>query len=139
MEIKQIRKAFTGVISFLVIVLLFSCPEILLYLIFLLISLILFAIGFLIISWIVFPYRIFHKSFFRDNDYVKDLRIQAKGIIKTEDFDSIILGTSMAENFSPEEASRIFGGKFVNISIYSGSMVEQISSASICMQEKKTF
>ena len=72
MEIKQIRKAFTGVISFLVIVLLFSCPEILLYLIFLLISLILFAIGFLIISWIVFPYRIFHKSFFRDNDYVKD-------------------------------------------------------------------
>lgn len=66
--------------------------------------------------FIVDPLSLFHKPWIRDNYFVKDLRFQAAGIINNSDFDSIILGTSMAANFSANEASAIWGSKFVNIS-----------------------
>lgn len=79
------------------------------------------------INWLVDPYRIFHKPWVRDTYYTNDsgMRIEAAGIINTEHFDSIILGTSMAENFSAQEANRIFGSDFVNISLSGSSISER--------------
>ncbi len=80
------------------------------------------------INWLVDPYRIFHKPWVRDNYFPNDtgMRAEAAGIINTERFDSIILGTSMAENFSAQEASQIFGSSFVNISL-GGSFISERS------------
>lgn len=85
------------------------------------------VLGIIGINWLVDPCRIFHKPWIRDNYYASDPgnRIGASGIINSEDFDSIILGTSMAANFSPNEATRIFGRKFVNISLDGSAMTER--------------
>jgi len=85
-------------------------------------------VAFVGINWLVDPYRIFHKPWVRDNYYPTDtgMRAEAAGIINTESFDSIILGTSMAENFSPREASQVFDANFVNISL-SGSFISERS------------
>lgn len=82
---------------------------------------------FTLINCIIDPYRLLHKPWVRDNYYVNDngMRVEDAGIINNEKFDSIILGTSMAENFSANEASKIFGGKFVNISMSGASVAER--------------
>lgn len=80
---------------------------------------------FLILNVWVDPYRIFHKPSKNEDQYGGNIRILASGIINTGTFDSLILGTSMAENFSPAEASRVFGNRFVNISLSGSSLVER--------------
>lgn len=65
---------------------------------------------------LVDPLQLFHKPWFRDDYFIKEMRFQAAGIIRNTEFDSIILGTSMAANFSPREASQIWDTTFVNIS-----------------------
>ena len=65
---------------------------------------------------LVDPLRLFHKPWIQDNYFIKEMRFQAAGIIRNTEFDSIILGTSMAANFSPGEASQIWDATFVNIS-----------------------
>jgi len=75
---------------------------------------------------VVDPLQLFHKPWVRDNYYINELRFQAAGIINHDDFDSIILGTSFAANFSAEEASDIWNTKFVNISP-SGSWLSERS------------
>lgn len=92
---------------------------------------------FMAISWFVDPYRIFHKPWFRDNYYTGEMRILASGLINTESFDSIILGTSMAENFSPAEASSVFGTKFVNISLSGSSLAERSLVLNYALEKRK--
>ena len=65
---------------------------------------------------VVDPLRLFHKPWVRDDYFISELRFQAAGIIRNAEFDSIILGTSMAANFSPREASQLWDAQFVNIS-----------------------
>ena len=81
----------------------------------------------ILINWLIDPYRIFHKPWIRDNYYLNTsyMRIESGGIINTEDFNSIILGSSMAANFSPSEATNIFNDKFVNISLDGSSIAER--------------
>jgi len=56
-----------------------------------------------------------------DNEfYIREMRFQSAGIINKIDFDSVIIGSSMAENFLPETTSKILGGHFQNLSL-SGS------------------
>ncbi len=62
------------------------------------------------------PLQVLHKPWFRQESFIDNMRDQALGIINNYDFDSIILGNSMLENTSSDEASQKIGGKFVNIS-----------------------
>ncbi len=92
----------------------------------------------LCINLLIDPYRIFHKPWVRDNYYLSnEMRIVASGIINTESFDSIILGTSIADNFSPTEASRVFGGKFVNLSSDGSSIAERSLVLNYALEKKK--
>ena len=60
-----------------------------------------------------------------DNEfYIREMRFQSAGIINKLDFDSVIIGSSMAENFLPQTAADILGGKFVNLSL-SGSLLSE--------------
>ncbi len=71
------------------------------------------------------PMQIFHKPWGRPITFSKNMRQQAAGIINNYSFDSIILGTSMLENTSSKEASKLFGGKFINISLSGSSFYER--------------
>lgn len=71
-------------------------------------------------------YQIFHKPFFREPTFHRDMRVQAKGIIELYDFDSFIVGTSMLENTPAKYANENLGGKWVNVSM-SGSTFKERS------------
>ncbi len=63
------------------------------------------------------PLQIYKQNHFNTEKYYPVMRLQARGIIKNVDFDSIILGTSLLENTSSIEAGNIIGGKYINISM----------------------
>lgn len=71
------------------------------------------------------PFWFFHKPWFREESFMKDMRMQARGIILHKDFDSVIIGTSMLENTSAKEASEKLGGKWVNLSIAGSTFAER--------------
>ncbi len=70
------------------------------------------------------PWQLFHQPWFREPAFISNARFQNAGIINSYDFDSAILGNSMAENFSVHEASQLLGGKFVNLSM-AGSLFSE--------------
>ena len=76
------------------------------------------------VVWYVDPFRLFHQPFMCKNQVYDDMRYNARWFIKSGDYDSIILGTSMLANTSAKEAAELLGGKFINISIW-GSSLEQ--------------
>lgn len=63
------------------------------------------------------PFWFFHKPWFREESFMRDMRMQARGIILYKEFDSAIVGTSMLENTSAKEASEKLGDKWINLSL----------------------
>lgn len=90
------------------------------------------------VNWLVDPYRIFHKPWIGNNYYTSDrtMRDAAAGIINTEEFKSIILGSSMAANFSANEASQIWGDRFVNISMDGSGIPERSLVLNYALRKK---
>ncbi|EGO0810583.1 hypothetical protein ITK70_001555, partial [Campylobacter lari] len=78
-----------------------------------------------VLLYVYDPLQLYHEPWFRDKTYHNDMRIQAKGIIDHNDFDSVILGTSMLENTSVKEASYKLGGRFVNLSMAASTFSER--------------
>ena len=87
-----------------------------------------FAISavFIFILWLVDPLRLYHKPYFcKDEFFSSNMRLALPGLIKHNDFDSIIFGTSMLENTSAKEASQYLGGKFMNLSFPNADYYER--------------
>ena len=109
------------------------------YLLILTLGWILPLVAFVGVNWLVDPYRIFHKPWVGNNYYTSDrtMRETAAGVINTEEFDSIILGSSMAANFSAREASQLWGDPFVNISMDGSGIPERSLVLNYALRRKK--
>lgn len=101
-----------------------------------LISLITLLIIPLMIIYISDPYMLFHKHWFHKELMHNNLRIQDYGLIKFGKFDSIIIGTSMLENTSADEASNKLGNHFANLSISGGSIYERFKVTNFALKQK---
>lgn len=73
------------------------------------------------------PLQIFHKPYWRENFFVRDMRDQAYGIISNYEFDSVILGSSILQNTSSFEAKQKLSGEWVNLSISGGNLQERLA------------
>lgn len=83
------------------------------------------------------PLQLFHQAWGRPATFHSNMRQQAAGIIRNYPFDSVILGTSMLENSSADEAGRVLGGSFVNISISGSLHAERSPALALALREKK--
>ncbi|MGL5903414.1 MAG: hypothetical protein ACRCZO_12080, partial [Cetobacterium sp.] len=77
---------------------------------------ILFILLLATIIYIVDPYQRYRKPFYGKTVSIEQTAINP-GLLKNQDYDSIILGSSMAQNFLSREANLLLGGKFLNVSI----------------------
>lgn len=77
-------------------------------------------------AWIVDPYFHFHKPFSFLSYRLYEERYINDGISRHFDYDTIITGTSMAQNFKPSEADGIFGVKSVK-ETFSGAGFRELS------------
>jgi hypothetical protein len=71
------------------------------------------------------PLQIYHLPWGRPLTLHSNMRLQAVGAIRHRSFDSVILGTSMTENTSADEASVLLGGHFVNLSLTAADFFER--------------
>ncbi len=99
----------------------------------------LMALIFFLLLYLYDPLKLYHKPFNEKyaNRFHSNMREQAAGVIRNWDFDSIILGTSVLENSSANEASRKLGGKFVNLSLEGGNYFERQFVLSHVLKKKK--
>jgi len=106
--------------------------------IFFLSSLLMAALFFLLL-YLYDPLKLYHQPFNKKyaNRFHSNMREQAAGVINNWNFDSIVLGTSILENTSANEASRKLGGKFVNISLEGGNYFERNFVLSYALKKKK--
>lgn len=78
------------------------------------------------IIWLVDPFTYFHFPAWHKPTYFNGWqRFQNIGIALNYDYDSVIIGTSMAENFSTTQIDKILRWKTVNLSISGSSSYEQ--------------
>ena len=89
------------------------------------------------IIYISDPYALFHRPLWHKDLMYDNLRIQDYGLIKYEDFDGIILGSSMLENSSADEVSQKIGGQWVNLSFSSARFYEKFSVLNFALRNKK--
>ncbi|CAM2839982.1 hypothetical protein [Helicobacter burdigaliensis] len=83
------------------------------------------VITLLALLYVYDPYQLFHKPYFREKAFFDNKRIQNRGIIKNQSFDSIIIGASILENTSILEANHKLGGTWINLSLPSATLSER--------------
>lgn len=90
------------------------------------IILILITLGpILLFNYIVDPLQFYKKSTILKPIFSKDQRLQNPGLAKNYDYNTIILGTSMTENFLPSSVDSKLGVKSLKLSVEGSSIKEQ--------------
>ena len=75
----------------------------------------------LLVAW-VDPFEIYHRSTLFIPPVTDGTQSYANaGIARTYEYDSIIIGSSMTENFRPSHLEALFGGRFVKLCVNGGS------------------
>lgn|GEM_PF-325128 len=99
-----------------------------------------FAIGFagaaIALSWVVDPLQHYHKSWYKPY-YSSEERYQNAGLARNYEYDTIILGTSMTENFLPSVVGKALGGHVMKLSLRGSLMPEQYETAKLALSTGK--
>lgn len=71
---------------------------------------------------IIDPFEIYHKALFHIPPIENTTQIYSNaGIAKSYEYDSVIIGSSMTENFTPSQLDQALGGSFVKLPVNAGS------------------
>ncbi len=76
------------------------------------------------VTALVDPYFLFHKPLSGISYQLSNERYQNYGIARNFDYDAMIVGTSMSENFKPSEFDTVFGVQSVKLPFSGGSHCE---------------
>ncbi len=71
------------------------------------------------------PLQIFHRALFYPARYSSDPRIQDAGLIHSQNFDTVFMGTSLGIHFRQSEIDEHIGGKSVKLAMSGGTSKEQ--------------
>jgi hypothetical protein len=91
----------------------------------------------ILINYSVDPLQFYHKSFYTPQ-FSLEQRYQTPGLAKNYDYDRIIVGSSMTENFVPSYVDSKLGGHTLKLSIEGASMKEQYMIAKLAINTGKT-
>lgn len=77
------------------------------------------------LNFVVDPLQLFRPARFYHAMYSLDNRMQNAGLIRSQDFDTVFMGTSLAIHFRQSDIDRILGVKSVKLSMTGSNSVEQ--------------
>lgn len=98
---------------------------------------ILMAIVVALLTSIIDPLQFYHKAAWYSPVFSTEQRYQNPGLARNYDYDTIIIGTSMTENFVPTEVDNALGGKALKLSIRGSTADEHFKIASLALQTGK--
>ncbi|MGH1372417.1 MAG: hypothetical protein ACRBBW_10300 [Cellvibrionaceae bacterium] len=93
------------------------------------------GIAIIALNYYVDPWRFFHDS--NVSSWQGKGRLQNPGILKQKTVSTIVLGTSMTQNFSPNEIESLFDGPAAVLSISAGTGREQSLLALMAIREQR--
>jgi hypothetical protein len=77
------------------------------------------------LNFVVDPLQLFRPSRFHRPMYSNDSRMQNAGLIRSQPFDTVFMGTSLAIHFHQSDIDRIVGGRSLKLSMTGSSSHEQ--------------
>jgi hypothetical protein len=77
------------------------------------------------LNFVVDPLQLFRPARFTPAGYSLDNRMQNAGLIRSQNFDTVFMGTSLAIHFRQSDIDRILGVKSVKLSMTGSNSVEQ--------------
>lgn len=95
------------------------------------------AIGpLMLFDFIIDPYQFYRIPSIYQQCFNSNQRIQNPGLAKNYEAQTLIIGTSMTENFSPEYIGRVLSSKTLKLSISGGSAYEQNLILNVALNNK---
>jgi len=91
-----------------------------------------FAAAAVLLSWAVDPLQHYRKAWYPPV-YSGEERFQNAGLARNYRYDTIILGTSMTENFSPSAAGEALGGNVMKLPLRGSVISEQHETAKLAL------
>lgn len=85
------------------------------------------------VNYIVDPLQFYHRARFYQPVFSEEQRFQNPGLAKNYSGDTIIIGSSMTENFVPAEVNELLGGKAVKLSMSGASAREEALIAELAL------
>lgn len=76
-------------------------------------------------NYLVDPLQFYHKAYYVKPDFYKQERFQNPGFAKNFDYDTVIIGTSMMQNFSPAYIKQKLGFDSIKLSMSGSTIAEQ--------------
>lgn len=89
----------------------------------------------ILVNKIIDPLRFFSDKSIAE--YEKQTRYRYPGLIRNKGFDTILVGTSMAQNFVKEDIDDLFGAESLLLAIAGGSLREQALMVQLALATKK--
>lgn len=86
-----------------------------------------------LINFAVDPLQLFRPARLFPAMYSQDSRIQNAGLIKSQDFDTVFMGTSLAIHFHQNDIDRVLGVKSLKLAMTGSSSREQVFVLSAAM------
>ncbi|MFC7678760.1 copper amine oxidase N-terminal domain-containing protein [Paenibacillus sp. GCM10028914] len=83
------------------------------------------------------PLQFYHKTTWYKPFLSSDARYQNPGLAKNYDYDTIIIGTSMTQNFLPSEVGQALGGTAMKLSIEGSTADEHYYTAKLALETGK--
>ena len=100
-------------------------------------SSLLFSAVVMLTAFIVDPLQHYRKPTLYSPIYYTEQRYQNPGLARNYDYDTIIIGTSMTENFVPSEVDKALGGKTLKLSMRGSLAFEQYEIARLALSTGK--
>lgn len=88
-------------------------------------------------TYIYDPLQVWHKPYFRDITYVENSREAVKAIVMNNEFDSVIIGNSLATNTSSKEAGKKLNSNCINLSMDGAMMPENKIILNFVLRQKQ--
>src|ERR1700731_2052136 len=78
------------------------------------------------LNFVVDPLQLFRPAHFFAAMYSQDSRLQDAGLIRSQDFDTVFMGTSLAIHFRQSDIDRILGVKSLKLELNGSNSREQV-------------
>ncbi|GAE05803.1 hypothetical protein JCM10914_1927 [Paenibacillus sp. JCM 10914] len=89
------------------------------------------------LTYVLDPLQYYRKSTWYSPVFTSEQRYQNPGLVRNYSYDTIILGTSMTENFLPSVVGEALGGQAIKLSMRGSTADEQYKIASLALETGK--
>ncbi|OPA78512.1 hypothetical protein BVG16_11625 [Paenibacillus selenitireducens] len=91
----------------------------------------------IVINVVIDPLQVYHKASWYKPIFSREERYQNPGLAKNYDYDTIIIGTSMTQNFRPSEVGQILNGTTMKLSMEGSTADEHYQIAKLALSTGK--